>query len=100
MLRSPGTVPHSTPYWSSYPRIVPLAYEYTELHHYPFLLYMYVITSIVYCVSRRGASADAEVPADTGECRGSTAVRTIPGGSGDNVVRVPQTENQEVRSVL
>jgi len=47
-----------------------------------------------------GASTDGEVPADTGECHGNTAVHTVRGGSGDNVIRIPQTENQEVRSAL
>ena len=63
---------------------------------------MYVITLIVYCMSRGGggASTDGEVPADTGECHGNTAVHTVRGGSGDNVIRIPQTENQEVRSAL
>lgn len=60
---------------------------------------MFVITLIVYCMFREGASTD-EVPADTVECRGDTAVRTVRGGSGGNVIRIPQTETQEVRSVL
>ena len=61
---------------------------------------MYVITLIVYCMSRGGASTDAEAPADTAECCGNSAVHTVPGGSGDNDSRIPQTENQEVYSLL
>lgn len=51
-------------------------------------------------MSRRGAATGAEAPADTGECRGNSAVRTVPGGSGGNDDHIPQTEDQEVHSVL
>jgi len=51
-------------------------------------------------MSRGGASTDAEAPADTAECCGNSAVHTVPGGSGDNDSRIPQTENQEVYSLL
>jgi hypothetical protein len=63
---------------------------------------MYVVTLIVYCMSRGGAAAagEADAPANTAEFYGSSAAHTVPGGSGDNVSRIPQTENQEVRSVL
>jgi len=51
-------------------------------------------------MSRRGATTVAEAPADTDERLGDSALHTVPGGSGDNGSRIPQTEDQEVRSIL
>lgn len=50
--------------------------------------------------SRRRPPTDTEAAANTSEYRRSSAVHSLSGRSGDHDCHIPQTEDQEVQSVL